>query len=274
MKISKDANINYLAKIVRLNNIIAVPNSDNLVMTTIDGNVIVMNKEGVETGKIMVYFPAESCISEWYLSEHNLLREKEFNSDKEKSGFFERNGRVRCIKLRGQISAGFLMPFETLGISFNESLINIEFDTINDKLIVKKYTIKNLRTPGTPNSKERKNKGKVTSKVIDTQFRFHIDTPQLAKNLRNFNMYTPLHISRKVHGTSGISSNVRCVVYPNRVTKIVNWINNYTLYPILNLFTSNKGHSALKTKDYGYLYFSRRVVNNDRMDTGFYGVDI
>ena len=274
MKISKDANINYLAKIVRLNNIIAVPNSDNLVMTTIDGNVIVMNKEGVETGKIMVYFPAESCISEWYLSEHNLLREKEFNSDKEKSGFFERNGRVRCIKLRGQISAGFLMPFETLGISFNESLINIEFDTINDKLIVKKYTIKNLRTPGTPNSKERKNKGKVTSKVIENQFRFHIDTPQLVKNIGRFTMDSVINITRKVHGTSGISAYVLCNKDNPWHSRFAAWTWNNVWNRMINIFAKEPWEFKLNDTTYDYLYSSRRVVKNDREDSGFYKVDI
>ena len=77
MKISKESNINYLAKIIRLNHINPVPNSDNLVMTTIDGNVIVMNKTGVNIGDVMVYFPAESRIRECYQIGEGSCRERE-----------------------------------------------------------------------------------------------------------------------------------------------------------------------------------------------------
>lgn len=55
------------------------------------------------------------------------------------SGFFEDNGRVKAIKLRGVVSDGFLLPFETfnsfLQNNINESIEpfdNVEFDTIEN----------------------------------------------------------------------------------------------------------------------------------------------
>lgn len=272
MKISKEANINYLAKVVRIDHINPVPNSDNLVMTTVDGNVIVMNKAGVNVGDIMVYFPAESRISEWYLSANNLFKDTELNHDKEKKGFFERNGRVRCIKLRGQISAGFLMPYSTLGVPFEESVLNTEFDTIHDKKIVAKYIIK-TNEPQTPGAKKAR-KGKVTSKVIENQFRFHIDTPQLVKNIGRFTMDSVISITRKVHGTSGISAYVLCNKDNPWHSRFAAWTWNNVWNRMINIFAKEPWEFSLNNTKYDYLYSSRRVVKNDREDTGFYKVDI
>ena len=241
-------------------------------MTTVDGNVIVMNKTGVNVGDIMVYFPAESRISEWYLSANNLFKDNELNHDKEKKGFFERNGRVRCIKLRGQISAGFLMPYNTLGVPFDESVLNTEFDTIHDKKIVAKYIIK-TNEPRTPGAKKAR-KGKVTSKVIENQFRFHIDTPQLVKNIGRFTMDSVINITRKVHGTSGISAYVLCNKDNPWHSRFAAWTWNNVWNRMINIFAKEPWEFSLNDTKYDYLYSSRRVVKNDREDTGFYKVDI
>lgn len=76
-----------------------------------------------------------------FLSFNNLYRKSERNADKNKQGFFEDAGRVRCIKLRGIGSEGFIMPINTLesfvgDIEDWESLVGTEFDSINNKKFV------------------------------------------------------------------------------------------------------------------------------------------
>lgn len=273
MRISKDANINYLAKVINLSNINPVEGSDNLVTTVIDGNVVVINKSTANIGDKMIYFPAECAIAEWFLSENNLFKHKEKNKNPEKAGFFEDNGRVKCIKLRGQISSGFIIPFSVLGIEFDDSLLDKEFDTVGDKLLMWKYKI-SKRGSGEPNSNKVR-KGKVISKVIDTQFRFHIDTPQLGKNVKMFDLDTMISITRKMHGTSGISSYVQCLKTVPWYVKFGEFMFNSWLL-LVNAFTKNVNTFKLNETEYDYLYSSRRVVKNDKpkSESGFYNVDI
>ena len=53
---SKDADVNYLAKIITINNLSKHPNADKLQCTTIDGNIIIVGLDTQLETK-MVYFP-------------------------------------------------------------------------------------------------------------------------------------------------------------------------------------------------------------------------
>ena len=51
---------------------------------------------------LYVYFPTLSQINENLLAYCNLYRDKELNRNpEEKTGFFEKNGRVKAIRLQG-----------------------------------------------------------------------------------------------------------------------------------------------------------------------------
>ena len=78
--LSQKYNPNYLAQIVMIGNVQPVPNSDNLVMTMVQGNAVVTGK-GVNQGDIMVYFPVECQLSDWYLKANNLYRDSTLNED-------------------------------------------------------------------------------------------------------------------------------------------------------------------------------------------------
>lgn len=101
---------------------------------------------------------------------------------------FEDNGRVKAIKLRGEISEGFILPitvFENYIISVtNQELKHVqegtEFDAVEHEgkefWISKKYLPKRTRSQGgVTGGKRSKKVPKGVDKVIDTQFRFHYD---------------------------------------------------------------------------------------------------
>ncbi len=185
---SKKANENYLSKIVNIQNFRAHSNPEvtKLKCCTIDGfNIItgIDSKPG-----LYVYFPALSCINGDFLSYANLYRHTELNKDSDQSGMFEDNGRVKAIRLKGEISEGFILPvtiFENYILSVtNKEIENveegIEFDTISDNgkefWISKKYFIKKSYTQNQFSSgKISKKIPKGIDKIIDTQFRFHYD---------------------------------------------------------------------------------------------------
>lgn len=111
---SKDANVNYLARIIKLedSNFSPHPNADKLKLVHLHGNTI---STGIDTTPgYYVYFPVECVIAPEFLKFHNLYRDATLNANSEEKGFFEESGRVKCIKLRGIASEGFIMPFKAL----------------------------------------------------------------------------------------------------------------------------------------------------------------
>lgn len=251
------ANKNYLAKIVKLNNIRKHNNADNLNIVTIDFQNIVIWKE-YSDWDICIFFPSECQINKDFISHINWFRHTELNSDNSKSGFFEDNCRVKSIKLRWEFSLWFLIPIREMETFINESLdyeINQEFDYIWDIKICNKYEIiKNI--PTTRNWKTEKR----ISRIVDGQFRFHVDT----ENLRRCpNVVSPddiISITYKVHWTSAI--------YANVLTKIkLSWKD----------MLAKKLGISIQEEKYDILCSSRKVIKNEyetKDKNGFYDTDI
>ena len=135
------ANPNYLCTVCKIGEMFPIEGADRLVKTVINGYDIVIPKTHKE-GDIVLYFPVESSICEQYLSANNLyelsLADKNANFElvrniindaeslinpnkgtevtdadrnnydmlmvnaKSMCGFFNKHGRVRILKLRGQ----------------------------------------------------------------------------------------------------------------------------------------------------------------------------
>ena len=258
IKISKNANVNYLAKIVELKNLQKHGNADRLQITSIDFQNVITGLEAKD-GDIYCYFPIECQINKEFLSFTNSFRHKELNKDKEKVGFFEDNCRVKAMKLRGEKSMGYIIPIKELEKFTGKKLEKYagkEFDTIGDILMVKKYIIKirNQEGQGKQGKKPR------ISRLVDKQVRLQVDTENLRKNIFKINPEDYISITYKVHGTSW-------------------WACNLLVKRKLNLF--EKFLKLIKIKiietEYDYVYGSRRVVKNeyetkDKMD--FYGYDL
>lgn len=270
---SKKASENYLSKIVRIDSFRKHndPEVNKLKCCTIDGFNIITGIDS-EPG-LYVYFPALSQINNDFLSYANLYRHKELNKDPEQSGMFEDNGRVKAIKLRGEISEGFILPitvFENYIISVtNQELKHVqegtEFDAVEHEgkefWISKKYLPKHTPSQsGTTGGKRSKKVPKGVDKVIDTQFRFHYDTTLIKKCPFVLSPESLIQISYKMHGTSGISANVLCRQELNWRQKIAKWL------------------TGEEFNRYDYLYSSRTVIKNKfynkNVGGGFYGVDV
>lgn len=136
---------------------------------------------------LYIYFPALSCINGDFLSYANLYRHKELNKDPEQSGMFEDNGRVKAIRLKGELSEGFILPITVLE-NYIISVTNKEIDEIKEGTefdalshdekefwISKKYIAKRQYTQGSSGGRVSKKVPKGINKIIDTQFRFHYD---------------------------------------------------------------------------------------------------
>lgn len=269
---SKKASINYLSKIVNITSFRPHLNAEKLKCCTIDGFNIITGI-GSEPG-LYVYFPALSQINSDFLSYANLYRHKELNKDPEQSGMFEDNGRVKAIKLRGELSEGFILPLiilENYIVSItNQELKDVkegtEFDTVKHEgkefWISRKYLPKHIQSQGQrAGDKKGKKVPKRLDKVIDTQFRFHYDTALIKKCPFVLTPDSFIQLSYKIHGTSGISAYVLCHQSLNWKQKIARWL------------------TGEQFDRYDYIYSSRTVIKNKyynpQVGSGYYdNIDI
>lgn len=210
---SKKYNENYAAKIVKINNLRKHTNADRLQISTIDGNNVIVGLDA-NIGDIVVFFPIESALNKEFLSWSNSFQDQELNRNKEKKAFFEKNGRVRCIKLRGERSEGYCIPVSQLEDWLNvkngkyeilSPYIDQEFDMVDGILLCEKYVSRTNRQPGISGEKKAV-KPKRFDRLIENQFRFHIDTAHLGKNIHRINTNDIISITKKLHGTSFIIS--------------------------------------------------------------------
>lgn len=271
MKLTKSSghNPNYLAKIVKIESFKPHPNADRMKLCVVDGCVISTSIDS-QPG-VYVYFPVECVINSDFLKHHNLYSKSELNNDSEKKGFFGDKGRVKCIKLRGLASEGLVMPIESiysfLNIKYDavesEKLIGVEFDEIDGALFVWKYVIQIPVRSGINGTKQPK---KVLN-IVEGQFNFHIDTPQLARNLLDVHPNDIIQISSKWHGTSLICSNT--ITYNNLsfgkqlINKVTKTLFNNPVYP---------------ETSYHKFCSSRKVIKdpilNPNVSKGYYDCDI
>lgn len=241
-------NKNYCATVVAIQNVIPLENCDNVVHTSIMGNLIVVSKD-IKIGELGLFFPVECQLSKEYLSANNLYRNQLMNIDTTQKGYFEDNGRIKCVKFRGHNSEGLFMPLKSLDfITEKYPEINTEFNSINGVEICKKYIIRIDKTSCTKKDRN-KNMKKYESKLIDNQFRFHLDTSVLYKNLDEITPDSLISITYKIHGTSTISSYILC-------KKPLKWYEKILKKIGVNVVDTH----------YDYIWSSRKVIKNSELN--------
>ena len=248
---SADMKKEYCAKIVRIGAMHPIEGADRLVQTFVDGNSIVVPKGMYEQGEAVVYCANECQINRNFLSANNLfgftdrrlngnhaevealLNEGREEEARSRVGFFNKQGRVKLIRLRGCPSYGCIFKKELLA-NWNPNLRNINleeylttdengiehhyrFDTVDGRLFVQAYI---------PRTGQRKRKG-ISNKfnrrllrfdrLIPGQFVYHYETDTLNGNMWRFRPETVVTISLKMHGTSVCLANVLTKV-PVRVS--------------------------------------------------------
>ena len=300
-QINNNNGVNYLATICRVGEMFPIEGADRLVKTVINGYDIVIPKTHKE-GDIVIYFPVETSICEQYLSANNLyelsLADKNSNfadvdklikdaetaendSDakrcmemaKSMCGFFNKHGRVRILKLRGQYSQGFVADVSTI-VNMDptlanvdwESMVGCQFNMVGDIEFCKKYipatSMRRDNSDGGGQSlwKKRMKKLKRFNRIREDQFAYHYDTKQLAEHIGQLNPDDVVSITVKVHGTSAIFANVLC----NR--KLTLWEKIKQFFGV-----------DVPLYEYGNVYSSRSVIKNQYINpnaNSYYSTDI
>ena len=261
--ISPNCNKNYLSKIFQLQerDIKKHPNADRLSIVEVDFMPVISNNP--VANQWYVFFPTESQINADYLSHTNSYRDKELNKDPEATpGFFEKNGRVKTVKLRGEYSTGYITPLSSVEEFIGQEIEKKEvyFDMLDTLQLVKKYR-KPFADRGEANGQPRTKSDKKSAKlsVVEGQFQFHEDTENLRKNM--FMLYPEdiINVSFKYHGTSAIHANLlhEKIIKAKWYQKLVGVKDRVEQY-------------------YDYIASSRKVIKSDPTlkDTGYYKEDV
>ncbi len=248
---------NNQAFVGRIGNIRPIEGADKIVKASVILNDIPVTEVivGVDTpeGQEVVYFDSNLCLEKGtILSDYPELER-----------YLGKNGRVKTIKLKGSYSDGLAVETEKFYKYFESEQQAKEwlehgksFNDIGGTPICHKYVI--LTKQGSSKSSKETRGKKRSSRLVEGQFHFHVDTDQLARNIHEIQPDDVISISRKFHGTSSIASRVlvkRKLSLMDRIAKFVG--------------------AKVREVEYDVLYSSRRVIKNEADNpSGFYSSDI
>lgn len=288
-KLSKE----YCATVVKLGPVAPVEGSDFLGYTLVEGFPIVVRKDQVKEGDLMIYCQNESALNLDFLSANNsfdwenkeanrnyksevepLIKAGDKDSAKRKVGFINKYGRIKIIRLRGQVSMGILFPKSAL-VAWNpgaeeinlEDYLGQDFDTVGSELFIKAYVPPVKPGHHTGTGPKRKDPAKRFNRMIEGQFAFHYETQNLQRNTWALKPDDSVHISIKLHGTSAIFANVLTKVPVLRTEfqkKVAKWANK--------MITKEANRENIKRHYYqNQLYVKKEVANKVNRPWNRYG---
>lgn len=241
----------HKARVARIDSITPIEGADRIQVGYILGNQIIIGKD-LNVGDIGILFDGELRLSKEYCSENNLFRDKALNKDKEKTGYFDANAKVRVQRLMKVRSEAVFMPLESLLFAGEIDKLSLgdSFDTFNGVKICEKYISEQTRAA------IARQKGKKVKHFQSPLFKEHLDSQQLKYYIDKIPKGTLITGSLKYHGTSFRVSNTKIISKLPRWKEFINKI-----YPIFS------------NESWDYVAGSRRVVlfQDQKEKVGFHG---
>lgn len=241
---------NYQAIVATITSTAPIPGADNIHMATVLGETVIVSKQwGV--GKVGLFFPAGTQLSEAYAKENNLHRDSTLNKDPEKKGFFEASRRVRAQPFLKVKSEGFFAELESVAFAADISVLKVgdRFEGLNGVQIATKYINEKTRNARANSQVSAKKKRAVPT------FHEHVETEQFKHNVHKLRAGDLITIQTKKHGTSARYG------YHQVELTLPKWkqlVNKY-IAPVF------------PTKEWQHVVGTRRVVLDSPDKIGFHG---
>jgi hypothetical protein len=240
----------YEAIIAPITNVRPHPKADRLVLATVIGHQVILAKKGQddgilispEEGTLGVFFPPDGQISHEMAMANKLYR-KDPATDEPMGGYFESNRRVRSQKLRGLYSEGMWLTIDKLswtGVDVRTLKIGTTFAEINGKLVCNKYY--------TPSTLARMKRNPLAKSSLIPTFKEHFETKNIRYALGSILPNSIVHITYKLHGTSGRTGYLKEAKKLSRVQSF--W----------NTYCAKKTGLSFPTEEYSYVSGTRRTV--------------
>lgn len=216
----------YQATVCYLSNVKPLEGSDNLSTAFALGYCVVTGRNARED-VLGVCFPEGGRLSHEMLMANNLYRKNPATGEP-MGGYFEPNGRIKAIKLRGAKSEAFWTPLISLawtGYDLNTLVEGDTFTELNCALVCKKYyTSATLREMARNQRDQKVTRRSMWQRVLNwlgkpvahsrideyaPEFSRHFDTGQFREVVHFLTgQKTSLLVTEKLHGTSGRTGNV------------------------------------------------------------------
>lgn len=242
----------YVGIVTKIDTVQPIEGADRIQIAYVLGEPVIVSKE-LDVGYVGIFFPPDTQLSEKFLSNNNLYRNSDNNSDKNQKGFFEENGRVRAQPFLGVKSCGYFTSLESLsytGFDYSTLQLGNRIEEINGDVIAKKYiNPRTKKAQGNANTKARK-------KVETPLFHEHVDTDQFKYHAERIPVGAIVSIQAKAHGTSGRASHTL-------VKRPLKWYQRWL----------NKLYPFFSGEAWEYVTGTRRVVlkSQDADKDGFHG---
>ena len=256
--LTKSANFKqeYCCTIVRIGKAEPIVNSDFLAQVLVEGRTIVVRKEQVHEGDVMLYVANECQVNADFLRSGSYFEDRSMNADPERKGYINKYGRIRMVKLRGILSMGILFAPEEIKRWSPamrdypiEEHVGEDFDTIDGILFVKAYVpVHKERSLPQAKASLRKRRPQF-DRIIPGEFAFHYETKQLNREIDRFTPDDEVSISVKLHGTS--------IVIANIPTLMPRWNGLYA-----RIFNHLPAFLQRTRRGYDVVYSSRNVIKN------------
>jgi hypothetical protein len=232
------------------------PNADRLFLTSCFGNQCIIDGN-YKIGDIVIYFPTDGRLSEEFCEVNNLIGHTDPATGIKSGGYFDSRRKVSTLKLRKEVSDGFVIPIESLsytGVNLKTLKEGMMITEVNSHKICEKYITVATRSQG--QNQGKKNKKGLKETIQYPNFHEHKDTENICYNYNQLKKGDVLIISCKMHGTSFRVSYTE----EKKFTKLTNFINNIFKKELIKPKISWK-----------YIAGTRRVVikNKDKYK-GFY----
>ena len=230
---SKDMSHEYCATVVQLGELTPIEGTDFLATVMVEGREIVVRKDRVKEGDVMIYISNECQLDHLFLHYNNEFQDEELNAnysevqkhvsqmkadnateDDIKSyiaanrGYFDKKCRVRMKRIKGVMSMGYLITPDQMS-TYNENFliehfdwtqhIGEDFDTVDGELFVKAY-VPEVKEECRNRVGRHEKQIKKYDRMIPGQFAFHYDTQQLQREIGRLQPETSVALSIKYHG--------------------------------------------------------------------------
>lgn len=183
----------HRVEVVKIDEIVPHGNADRLEIAKIMGWQVVTGKGNFQAGQLALYIPVDSVLP-------NSLEIRLFPPG---SKITLKKGRVRSIKIRGQMSQGMIIPLAdleaelvALGKEFSPAFT--EGEDFAEMLGVTKYEPPEPEFGGNPTRGAKK----ASKNQINPNFRKYTDIENIKWYTRVFQEGEMVYISEKLHGTS------------------------------------------------------------------------
>lgn len=189
----------YQATIAKIDSTTPIPGADRIHIAYVLGESVIVSKEWTE-GMIGVFFPVDCQLSHDFCHHNNLYRDPEMNVDKEKTGFFDKNRKVRAQPFMKVKSCGYFTHLDSLSYltsNINQFKLGDSFDNHKGKEICRKF-VSEATKKALANAASKKRKTTIDAPL----FHKHVDTDHFKRALHTIPEGALITIHSKQHGTS------------------------------------------------------------------------